>query len=152
MNDLFPGEERRVHFEKIELNGTPGNQWEHAGLDMRANVVCRDCNNTWMSDIEHHHAKPAMSDLILGKRVEEITAAQAHSISLFAFKTAVITNHMLPEDEEFFDISQRYAFRESLFIPPKVGMYVLEVFPLGMRVELEAQTYISPTRTVPTSP
>jgi hypothetical protein len=59
---------------------------------------------------------------------------------------------MLPEDEEFFDISQRYAFRESLFIPPKVGMYVLEVFPLGMRVELEAQTYISPTRTLPTSP
>jgi hypothetical protein len=125
MNDLFPGEERRVHFEKIELNGTPGNQWEHAGLDMRANVVCRDCNNTWMSDIEYHHAKPSMSDLILGNQVEEITAARARSISLFAFKTAVITNHMLPEDEEFFDISQRYAFRESLSIPPKVGMYLL---------------------------
>jgi hypothetical protein len=37
MNDLFPEEERRVHFERIELNGTPSSQWEHTGLDMRAN-------------------------------------------------------------------------------------------------------------------
>ena len=101
-----------------------------------------------MSDIEHHHAKPAMSDLILGKQVEEITVAQAHSISLFAFKTAVITNHMLPEDEEFFDISQRYAFRESLSIPPKVGMYLLG-FPLENAGGIRSTNVYFPNKNTP---
>jgi hypothetical protein len=96
---------------------------------MKAKVVCEVCNSTWMSDIENRHAKPAMSDLILGKQVPEITSNRAHSVSPFAFKTAVIANHMLPEEEEFFDISQRHAFRESLSIPPKVGMYLFGLRP-----------------------
>lgn len=96
---------------------------------MRANVVCKPCNETWMSDIEQNHAKPAMSDLILGKPTAEIRPEQALSISLFAFKTAVIANHSLPEEEEFFDISLRYDFRKSLLIPPKVGMWLLGFAP-----------------------
>jgi hypothetical protein len=123
MSKLFPSV--KVNFSKIETDGSVSAEWRRPGLDMKANVVCKVCNETWMSDIENLHAKPAMSDLILGKQVEEITADQAHSISLFAFKTAIIANHMLPEDEEFFDISQRYAFRESLSIPPKVGMWLV---------------------------
>lgn len=119
----------KVTFQKVEQNGSVSRQWQTPGLDMKANVVCKKCNETWMSAIEVDHAKPAMSDLILGKPVAEITSVQAHSISLFAFKTAVVANHMLPEDEEFFDISQRYAFRESLSIPPQVGMWFLGLAP-----------------------
>ncbi len=127
MASLFPS--AAVNFSKIEKDGSVGKRWRMSGLDMTANVVCKVCNETWMSDIEVHHAKPAMSDLILGKQVKEITPDQAHGISLFAFKTAVIANHMLPEDEEFFDISQRYAFRESLSIPPEVGMWLVGFAP-----------------------
>jgi hypothetical protein len=127
MGKLFPP--TTVNFSKIDTGGSVSGQWTNAGLNLKAKVVCKICNESWMSDIEYLHAKPAMSDLILGKRVQEITAAQAHSISLFAFKTAVIANHMLPENEEFFDISDRYSFRESLFIPSKVGMWLLGFAP-----------------------
>jgi len=36
---------------------------------------------------------------------------------------------MLPRDEHFFDISERYAFRESLSIPRKVGMWLVGLPP-----------------------
>ncbi len=127
MASLFPP--AAVNFSKIETDGSVSRRWRMSGLDMTANVVCKVCNETWMSRIESQYAKPAMSDLILGKQMKEITEDRAHGISLFAFKTAVIANRMLSEDEEFFDISQRYAFRESLSIPPKVGMYLLGFAP-----------------------
>jgi hypothetical protein len=127
MSALFPS--ARVNFEKVEQDGSVSRRWQSIGLDMKAKVVCKPCNESWMSAVEANHAKPAMSDLILGKPVAEITTAQAHSISLFAFKTAVIANQMVPEDECFFDISERYAFRESLSIPPKVGMWLVGLPP-----------------------
>ena len=127
MGKLFPC--ARVNFSKIETDGSISAQWGKPALDMRAKVVCKVCNESWMSDIEARHGKPAMSGLILGKQVKEITADQAHSISLFAFKTAIIANQMLPKDEEFFDISQRYAFRESLLIPPDIRMWLFGFEP-----------------------
>ena len=127
MSALFPSE--KVTFGKVETDGSVSRQWKRPALDMKANVVCKVCNETWMSDIEARHAQPAMADLILGKHVQEITAERAHSISLFAFKTAVVANHMLPENEEFFEVSDRYAFRQSLTIPPKVGMWLLGFAP-----------------------
>src|ERR1700693_636181 len=125
MAKLFPS--AAVNFSKIEKDGSVSKRWRMSGLDMAANVVCKTCNETWMSAVEVEYAKPAMADLILGKPVKQITPERAHGISLLAFKTAVIANHMLPEDEEFFDISHRYAFRETLSIPPKVGMWLVGV-------------------------
>lgn len=146
MQKLFPVAE--VHFAKVELNGSISGRWNLPSLDMKANVVCEACNNTWMSDIENLHAKPAISDLVLGNQIEEITADRAHSISLFAFKTAVIANHMLPEDEEFFEASQRYAFRESLSIPPKVGMWLLGFAPANAGGIRSVSVYF-PDKTAP---
>jgi hypothetical protein len=128
MNDLFPMMEQ-VAFEKVERDRTVSRRWKSSELDMTANVVCKPCNETWMSKIEDQHAKPSMSDLILGKPIREITAGQASSISLFAFKTSVVCNHMHPEDEEFFSISDRYAFKKSLVIPERAGMWFYGVEP-----------------------
>ena len=121
MNSLFPPGE--ITFQKVTLDGSVLNRWKAPELNLKANVVCEPCNNGWMSDIEAQYAAPAMSDLILGKRVGEITAKRVRGIALFAFKTAVVTNHMLPESEEFFETAQRYAFRESHRIPPNVVMW-----------------------------
>src|SRR5437879_4794407 len=63
-----------------------------------------------------------MSDLILGIAVPEITSKQAQAISMFAFKTAVITDRMM--DGKFFDTSARYSFRTSLTVPPSVLMWL----------------------------
>ncbi len=127
MNALFPP--TKVTFAKIEANGSASRQWQMSGLNMKANVVCKSCNETWMSNIETGHAKPAMSELILGKPVNEITNERARSIAIFAFKTAVITNHMAPSEDEFFTTSQRHKFRKSLRIPRRVGMYLVGLSP-----------------------
>jgi hypothetical protein len=127
MNLLFPPGE--ITFQKVTPDGSVLGEWRAPHLNMKANVVCEKCNNTWMSDIESQHAKPAMSDLILGNRVGAVGAKRASGIALFAFKTAVIANHMLPENEEFFELSQRYAFRESLVLPPKVAMWFVGLEP-----------------------
>jgi len=127
MNTLFPS--IPVTFQKLKFDGSVIKQWQAPGLNMKARVVCKTCNETWMSAIESQHAKPAMADLISGKHVDKVTAERCRSISLFAFKTAVIANHMLPKDEEFFDVSERYLFRESLSIPPRVRMWFLGFAP-----------------------
>jgi hypothetical protein len=115
-------QDARVMFSKIELDDSVSREWNMPGLDMKTNVVCKVCNQTWMSDIEAA-AKFAMTDLILGKPVAEITAEQAAQIANFAFKTAIISDRMM--NGHFFDISVRYAFRKSLVIPSTVKMWLL---------------------------
>jgi len=36
-------------------------------MDWKVRVVCEKCNNTWMSDIEHNHAKPVLTPLVTGQ-------------------------------------------------------------------------------------
>ena len=60
MNALFPP--TKVTFAKIEANGSASRQWQMSGLNMKANVVSKSCNETWISNIETGHAKPAMSE------------------------------------------------------------------------------------------
>src|ERR1700693_2330476 len=67
MAKLFPS--AAVNFSKIEKDGSVSKRWRMSGLDMAANVVCKTCNETWMSAVEVEYAKPAMADLILGKPV-----------------------------------------------------------------------------------
>lgn len=127
MNKLFPLSD--VRFQRVELDGTVLSHWKSPELNLKANVVCKTCNETWMSDIESKYAAPAMTKLILGQRVGAIGSRRTRGIALFAFKTAVVVNHMLPEDSEFFGIAERYAFRNSLLIPPKVFMWFFGCAP-----------------------
>jgi hypothetical protein len=77
MNDLFPG-------ENIHLRGARGQvtQWTtHDEIDWKARVVCGDCNNGWMSDLENDHAKPVLTPLITGDTTRiEINQQAARSI------------------------------------------------------------------------
>jgi hypothetical protein len=132
MNKLFRAfGSTNVTFQKVLVDGSIAKQWNAPKLNMKANVVCGTCNNGWMSNLEEQYAKPAMADLILGKRIGSIIKKRAHGLSLFAFKTAVIANHSLPENELFFDQSARYAFRASLKIPPEVRMWLVGMEPVA---------------------
>lgn len=91
-------------------------------LDFKAKVVCEKCNNTWMSDIEAK-AKPIMAPMIAGEKLVPITPEVARSVANFAFKTAVIVDHMR-RNEAFFPRRFRHAFRKSLFIPHFVHMWM----------------------------
>jgi hypothetical protein len=102
-------------------------EWESESnsLDYRAKVVCRNCNNTWMSDIENGHAKPVMTPLIKGESAVAIGSSEAHSLALFAFKTAVVLDHANRRVRApFFSPRIRHAFRRSLAIPNITRMWL----------------------------
>jgi len=119
----------RVTFHELDSEGSTRRHWFATELNMKPKVVCTKCNNEWMSDIENNYAKPAMVDLILGNRIGSISKKRAYGLSLFAFKTAVITNRSLPDSEHFFEVSDRYAFHQSLTIPRDVGMWLVCMEP-----------------------
>lgn len=124
MNKLFPNSS--ITHRKIAPDGTPLSKgWTASKINLKAKVVCRPCNNGWMSRLENDFAKPAMADLILGNRMSELSKRRARGLSLFAFKTAVIANRSLPESEWFFETSNRYIFRQSLTIQPNVAMFLV---------------------------
>ena len=85
-----------------------------------------------MSDIEERHAQPAMKDLIIGKLDIPIPQSRADSIALFAFKTAVIVEHMKrTQYVRFFPRQVRYRFRENREIPHNVRMWLAGFLPKG---------------------
>lgn len=119
MNEYFPGKKRFAHLN-TELKGPRG--WASNALDLTTKVVCESCNNGWMSDIESQHAKPSIGPLLEGKVDIPITQSHARSIALFAFKTAVICDHMRRGDR-FFPRATRYLFKEKSEIPATVQMW-----------------------------
>lgn len=124
MNKLLP--DSSITHQQIGPDGTPiGKAWTARKINLKAKVVCRSCNNGWMSRLENDFAKPAMADLILGNRIGQLSEKRARGLSLFAFKTAVITNRTLPKSEWFFGTSERYSLRQLLAIPPDVAMFLV---------------------------
>jgi hypothetical protein len=126
MNQLFPGM-AEVTFQNLKLDGTVVRQWRAQELNLKVKVVCDDCNSGWMSIMERDFAMPAMTDLILGNRIGALSRKRARGLSLFAFKTAVIANRSLPESEWFFSAAERYAFRKSFAILPRVKMFLVGI-------------------------
>jgi hypothetical protein len=90
MQELFPG--RRTAWLKNDKM-KERKQFETDTMDWKAKVVCENCNNTWMSDIETEHAQPALTPLITGEMDIPIDLSRAHSMALFAFKTTVVLDH-----------------------------------------------------------
>jgi hypothetical protein len=77
-----------------------------------------------MSDLENKHAKPAMKDMIVSGASQSILPHGTTAISLFAFKTAVIADHMHPTRKPFFSPVARSRFRTSLEIPRGVRVWI----------------------------
>ena len=115
MRDLFPHITQAWYGKHVFRSST---------LDWKASVVCENCNNGWMSEIEAQHAKPALPPLILGEDGFPISESMARSIALYAFKTAVVLDHAHRDSPPFFAVNDRYAFRERLVIPSNVGIWI----------------------------
>lgn len=125
MGDLFPGKKRFTNWNE---HGEIVAGWSSEKLDWKARVVCEPCNNTWMSEIEAKHAMPAISNFIVGKTAP-ISQTCADSIALFAFKTAVVFDHIRRDREPFFSRSVRHGFRENFAIPATVRMFMAGFLP-----------------------
>lgn len=146
MDALFPGKKR---FKMKNEKGEVVHERITKGLDWTAKVVCADCNNTWMSAIENNHAKPAMTDLIRGKVDIPIDESRARSIALFAFKTAVVFDHIQRDQQPFFLRTIRHRFREARAIPPTtVKMWMAGFLPTARG---EVHTFYSEGNLTPTN-
>ena len=118
MDKLFPFKKRFIHTYPNAVVR------KSATLDWTVKGACENCNITWMSNIEQDHAMPVMTPLILGDAGITITQLQADSISLFAFKTAVILSCINRNRQSFFPRSVRYGFRTSRGIPVSTRMWL----------------------------
>jgi len=118
--ELFPGR-RTAWLQNDRIKERK--YFETGSMDWTAKVVCNNCNNTWMSAIESGHAKPALTPLITGQFDIPIDRSRAHSIALFAFKTAVVLDHAQRLREPFFSKRLRYGFRLHHTIPGIVNMW-----------------------------
>ena len=128
MDSLLPGKKR---FIEHNAHGEIVKKWVSKELNWKAKVVCAECNNTWMSDIEHSHAKPALADLIIGKLGVPVDPARARSIATFSFKTAAVFDLISAYHPPFFRKDERYAFRSSLAIPSTAKMWIAAFAPVG---------------------
>lgn len=122
MNTVMPGPWKR------EINSSEGIHTAHDSpqLNWKVKVVCEPCNNGWMSNLENKHAKPVLTPLIAGEVHIPISQSSAHSIALFAFKTAIIADLLRKQEgrEPFFSRRIRAAFRKTLDIPASVNMWM----------------------------
>jgi hypothetical protein len=91
MGRLFTG--KKYRFMRRNEDGEVVKQWPMSGIDLTAKVVCKACNEGWMSNLEQRHAMPAMTDLIIGKTELISLQLRTDAIASFAFKTAVILDH-----------------------------------------------------------
>lgn len=121
MNELFPGSLAVKSTDRV-TGTTREMKWQT--LEFKARLVCKACNETWMSDIESLHAKPVMTPLITGQSNVPIDLPEARSIALYSFKTAVILDHLSRERVPFFDRAIRHEFKKTLGIPINVQMWL----------------------------
>jgi hypothetical protein len=129
MRQLFSG--KNFRFIKRDLEGNIARIWSDDEIDIRAHVVCKTCNEGWMSHLESQHAKTALTDLIIGNKELIISHPQAQAIARFAFKTAVVVDHMKRDGKLFFPRAVRHQFRHSLKIPRNVRIWVAGYLPMG---------------------
>lgn len=108
---------KTFYLTRFDSSAGKHNRWKKPRLNEKTNVVCQACNNTWMSDIESH-AQKTLSWIIRDAAPVSLLSRGIASFATFAFKCAVVANHMsVALDSPFFSTRERYAFRESLKIP-----------------------------------
>jgi hypothetical protein len=100
--------------------------WEYdkKRLDEKISVVCKTCNNGWMSDLTGE-LKKGFSDLIVSASPLSILPNGIPILSAYTFLKAVVADHtQLNSDEPFFSLAARERFRASLAVPANVQIWI----------------------------
>jgi hypothetical protein len=112
---------KRYRYQREEGNETV--EWFSAKINQKTNVVCKDCNSTWMSDLKGS-AKAAFTPIIRDGRPTTFQSEDITLLASWAFKHAVIANHSLLEGEPMYTIAERERFRLSLMVPERVRVWI----------------------------
>lgn len=110
-------------------------RWKSKSIDAVAKVVCKPCNEGWMSDVDTQ-ASLTMSNMILHGSAVSLLPIGITSIAMFAYKTAVVIDYARRDPAgPFFPPAERKRFSGGEhFIPPGVQVWISSFRPRGTRV------------------
>ena len=89
--------------------GSKTSQWRNKRFDLKANVVCADCNSGWMSQVDND-AKFALQDIILHDSPVCILPQGLSAIAAFTMKCGFVADYLTRHREPFFDHQTRQEF------------------------------------------
>jgi hypothetical protein len=124
INKLLSERTHRYVISHRDRPGAPMKQWETQSFDLKAKVVCAQCNNGWISDLENKEGKPLLKDLIRHDAPVTFLPRGVRSLASFAMKSAFIADCINVDREPFFDAATRKAFAATLRPPDGMHMWV----------------------------
>lgn len=75
-------------------------EWSNSGFDIQVRQVCRECNQTWMSDMEAS-TKDLLEPLLLGSRTRLLSIPEQKRIATWVYKTAIMLALAHPKEDHF---------------------------------------------------
>lgn len=88
-------------------------------------LVCTPCNTGWMSERLEVPMSGLTKNIILEHNPKIFSAADCKAMANWAFKSALLANHIaLANEEPFFSESERYKFAENLTLPVGVCVWL----------------------------
>ena len=117
--------ERKYTFTRKELDGTVIT-WKERHLSPTTKVVCRDCNNGWMSELENQ-AKSIVGDMVYQCALTTLHAKDIATIAVWAYTKGIVAEHSHHNTEPFFTFAERQLFRQTLSIPNGVQMWFVSL-------------------------
>lgn len=118
--------------------------FEHDKLFPKAKVVCRKCNNEWMSEVSTK-AKEFIAQAICNRSPVTLNHEGIAAIAAWGFLKAVVSDHMTDTLEPFYAFADRQLFRQTLAIPKGVQMWLAGT--LRHRGVFKGYTIITPFNT-----
>lgn len=106
-------------------DGEARNIWSTTQIDQTANVVCKTCNETWMSDLEGR-AKTLLTDVIIDGKQRSFAGDDLKFLAAYAFEKSVVANYQTLRilGEPISTRAQRERFRTSLVLPANVRIWI----------------------------
>jgi len=121
LNPLLP----KTRYRNERVDDTVKSNWSTKELKQTANVVCKTCNEGWMSELEGR-AKGLLADVIVSGRLTTFSHEDQRLLAAYAFQKSVIANYqtlgILPEPISTW--AQRERFRLTLAVPPEVRIWI----------------------------
>jgi len=119
---LAPVSGSKFKVSRRYLHNLGSRTWTQPTIDHKTKLVCKPCNEGWMSDLEGA-AKATLSGIIQHGAPVSLLGRGVESLAAFAFKCAVVADHMNARPP-FFSPHVRNRFREHLEIPDGIRMWI----------------------------
>jgi hypothetical protein len=122
---LFPNQKFTI--QRVDgRDGSVLQEWRDSGISVSPKLVCKECNEGWMSDIETK-ASTVIKKMVNTQGRIQLSFSEVTSLAEFTFKTSVLADHLSSGRKPFFTPSTRNHFAQSRAIPDGVQMWFSSV-------------------------